>query len=340
MSDQTNTTTAPEKPMTRLQTGISWKDADKKREFDSALAAWQTENNGSVADFLYALMKAERQQSGQLELDARLERCGVAPLVDMHRRRAEADAVMLEQIATMILDSKAKAETEVAKELDGLRKSQAKLIDELEKAQEHFKETEAKLQAEKAEMDAYAASQKEAAQSAQAETKIARQSATDLKASLDVLTPQLDKAQAEKREIETELKERTKELLAAKDAASAATSQLEEERHQLTKETAKTQALELEITALKNQLTDAKKTLDQERQANAGIVAQLEKVKVEVKALEAALTTAKIENAEAKAKAQARAETITAQSGIVSALQKTLEALDINKADINKAQAK
>lgn len=340
MSDQTNTTTAPEKPMTRLQTGISWKDADKKREFDSALAAWQTENNGSVADFLYALMKAERQQSSQLELDARLKKCGILPLIDMHRRRAEADAVMLEQVATLILDAKAKAETEVAKELEGLKKAQAKLIDELEKTQTNLKETEEKKQAELADMAQLVTSQKETIETAQAETKTTRQNAANLKAALDALTPQLDKAQAEKREIEIELKERTQELLAAKDAASAAARQLEEERHQLTKETAKTQALELEITALKNQLTDAKKTLDQERQANAGIVAQLEKVKAEVKALDGALTTAKIESAEARAKVVAQTETIKSQTGIITALQKTLEALEALEVRSEKTQVK
>lgn len=305
--------------MVRLQTGISWKDADKKREYDKTLAVFQEENSGSsAADFIYSLIKANDQKTAQMTLDARLEKCGITSLVDMHRRRAEADVRMLEQIADLILDAKGKAEEEVAKEISALKKTNSQLVEEL-----------AKLQEEKKQLTSNIASKEEVIEKLNFEMETARENNQNLKNALDALTPQVGKAQERQHQAEEELKKRINEILEAKEQSSKATSKLEEVMHLLETEKINCQAYKQEITTTRDLLAEQKRALTQGNQKNLALIEQVEKAEDEIKSLNALLATSKIEAAEAKAEAKAQRQTLEAQESVISALRKTLEALQV-----------
>lgn len=129
----------------RAQTNITWKSGNKET-FQAAFEAWSQGRKGAGAgDFVMELIRRSADAGAAGELDARIEALGIKELVEMHRRRSEADARMLEQIAEIVADARGKAEAEVMAEMEALRKSRTIIEESLEKATREVAELKAEL---------------------------------------------------------------------------------------------------------------------------------------------------------------------------------------------------
>lgn len=259
---------------------ITWKGSNKEM-FDAAYAEWSATQPKSTGqgDFIMDLMKRASRAEADSDLDKRLDACGIAALVDMHRRRMRADAEMLEQIATMIDDAKGKAEETVKAEINIQQKTITHLTATLEKSNGEL-ET---LKAEKAVL-----LEEKAQDTDQIKT---------LEKNIESLKVQVATVHEKDQLIaqgQTDLKEARSELDQIKKAKA------EDEKRIVQMETSIKQ-----IPALESALIE-------EQKKAASLKADLEKTTAGLEATKAALTQAQIEAATYKASATERERTITA----------------------------
>lgn len=301
---------------TREQKAFTWK-AGYKEAVEPKFEAWaeaQPEGKKAFQDYILFLQTKADSAGSQGELDTRIEKLGIAPLVEMHKRRTEADARMLEQIADLLEDAKGKAQAEVKDLLTALQKTADQatatasgLMEEKKKIETRLAETAAAL--EKKEADAATLAERlEAAESEKTAALI-----------------RLEKAEADAAALAAEKQEQIEKTAAALGEAQARiAAQQEQAERQITAMT----AAQEKIASLTAALTAAEKKIATHENKIADMQTLKERIKTletaaaetaaAQKATEAALTTAKIESAAAEAKA-------AAQESTIAALQKALE---------------
>lgn len=148
------------------QVNISWKaDSNGKQIFQAALDKWGADKpkSAGAGDFILDLIRRADKAEAAIETNSRLEALGIKELVEMHQRRAQADARMLEQIADLIADAQGKAESAVKAELEALKAGKAnlessiqKVTAELERSRQELEDLKAQCRqvaTEKAESD-------------------------------------------------------------------------------------------------------------------------------------------------------------------------------------------
>lgn len=168
-----------EESTTRAQTNITWK-GDSKATFQAAFEAWaQDQPKGAgMGDYILSLIKASHAAGEAADVDTRIAELGITEIIQMHRRRAKADADMLIQIAHLLGEAKEKAEGEVAAELAALRKIADKATERADRAEATAQEM--KAQVEEARKEA-------AAQDAQAKAEIAKAREAEIEAKKSLL---------------------------------------------------------------------------------------------------------------------------------------------------------
>lgn len=276
----------------REQKAFTWK-AGYREAVEPKFEAWaETAPEGKKAfqDYILYLQTKADTVGSQGELDARIAALGIAPLVDMHKRRAEADARMLEQIADMLEDAKDKAMAEVQTELAALQK-----------VADTATATAADLLAQKKALE------KQLAETANA-LEAARVKAATMASQLDMA-----KTEAESALLKLDKTENKAATIAA--ALDEARAQLNAVRESSNHEKEKTLALAAEKDRLALTLEKTRQELEAKKRRSEDLnkyVQELAQKTAELKAMENALTEMKIMAASHEAQAKAQAQTIAA----------------------------
>lgn len=319
MTDETQSTSTQTQTTAeaagRSQSNITWK-GNGKAVFQAALDTWaQTAPKGAgTGDFILDMIDRLARGEGERQDQKRFEALGIDALVDMHRRRQEADGRMLEQIADLITDAQARAREEVATEIAALKKSLDLATKTVEQERGRAEQAEVKAaeltktlettEAKAADLEAdlgkkAAALEESITRSSQLEAKT-----TAIESDLDKAKTDLDKSRTEALEAKTERDKAALDLDSARAALQAATDHEKLIRSEL-------DAARARIVTLETAAAEKDASLENERKAAVKIKADLDQ--------------AKIDRAGLEAKAKAQTETIAALREAIAAMTRPQE---------------
>lgn len=255
------------------QVNISWKaDSNGKQIFQAALDKWGMDKpkSAGAGDFVLDLIRRADKAEAGIETNARLEALGIKELVEMHQRRAQADARMLEQIADLIADAQGKAESVVKAELEALKAGKANLESSIQKVT--------------------------------AELERSRQDLEDLKTQYRQVGKEKAKSEEQCQQLQTELEKVKSQLDKATFASEQAASQLEQEK--LASIALKENAVrhESEINAIQKKANDTEMAY---RQKVAGLEHQMAKLQMDKEQAEIAHQSALNESHKQRSEAEA-----------------------------------
>lgn len=204
------------------QVNISWKaDSNGKQIFQAALDKWGADKpkSAGAGDFVLDLIRRADRAEAAIETNARLEALGIKELVEMHQRRAQADARMLEQIADIVADAQGKAESAVKAELEALKAGKANLESSIQKVTAELERSRQELEAVKAAFNQMTVDKAESEKQWTADKAESEKQCQQLQVELEKVKGQLNKATLASEQAASQLEQEKLASIALKENA-------------------------------------------------------------------------------------------------------------------------